>query len=159
MLINNAQRLNVWLGLNDKFSYEEMCAASTAQGVQLLTAMVFAAKVGMMMVAKSEFPEMEYKDAVMAFAAKYNGQEIFYPASEIKNEQVPSPENKGRGCCGDNGVPSQSRGLGDTVFKITHATGLDKLAEIYTKITGQPCGCAERQEALNKLFTYGIREE
>ena len=51
-----------------------------------------------------------------------------------------------------------SRGLGDTVAKITHATGLDKLADIYTGLTGKPCGCASRQEALNKLVPYGVVE-
>lgn len=53
----------------------------------------------------------------------------------------------------------ESVGLGDTIAKITHATGLDKLAEMYTKITGRPCGCQQRQEALNKLFPYGVKEE
>jgi hypothetical protein len=55
-------------------------------------------------------------------------------------------------------VQRQSRGFGDTVYKITHTTGLDKLAELYTRITGKPCGCSQRQEALNKLFPYGIKE-
>jgi hypothetical protein len=50
-------------------------------------------------------------------------------------------------------------GLGDTIAKITHATGLDKLSNLYTQITGKPCGCAGRQEALNKLIPYGIKEE
>jgi hypothetical protein len=52
-----------------------------------------------------------------------------------------------------------SRGLGDTIAKITKATGLDQLATLYTKITGQPCGCASRQEVLNKLIPYNIKEE
>jgi len=30
------------------------------------------------------------------------------------------------------------RGLGDTIANITHATGLDKLSDLYTKITGKP---------------------
>lgn len=51
-----------------------------------------------------------------------------------------------------------SQGFGDTIAKITHATGLDKLADIYTNITGKPCGCQSRQEALNKLFPYGVKE-
>lgn len=59
----------------------------------------------------------------------------------------------------DKAVRARSRGLGDTVQKITHATGVEKLAEMYTKITGRPCGCSQRQEALNKLFPYGIKEE
>lgn len=58
-----------------------------------------------------------------------------------------------------NAAQNISRGLGDTVAKITHATGLDKLAELYTELTGKPCGCSQRQEALNKLFPYGVREE
>jgi hypothetical protein len=58
-----------------------------------------------------------------------------------------------------NEIQKSSHGLGDTVYKITHAAGVDKLAEIYTKITGKPCGCTQRQEALNKLFPYGIKEE
>lgn len=50
-------------------------------------------------------------------------------------------------------------GLGDTIADITHATGLDRLAELYTTITGKDCGCRTRQEALNKLFPYGVNEE
>lgn len=53
----------------------------------------------------------------------------------------------------------KNRGLGDTVAKITNSIGLDKLANTYTVITGKPCGCASRQEALNKLFPYGAKEE
>ena len=56
----------------------------------------------------------------------------------------------------ENQPKAESRGLGDTVAKITHDTGLDKLSALYTKITGKPCGCASRQEALNKLFPYKI---
>ena len=53
---------------------------------------------------------------------------------------------------------SKSRGLGDTIANITHATGLDKLATLYTQVTGKPCGCQSRQEALNKLIPYGVKE-
>ena len=55
-------------------------------------------------------------------------------------------------------IPEVSRGLGDSIAKITHATGLDKLAHLYTHLTGKPCHCSERQEALNKLIPYGIVE-
>lgn len=47
--------------------------------------------------------------------------------------------------------PKKSKGLGDTIAKITHATGLDKLT---TWIAGEDCGCEERQERLNRLFPY-----
>lgn len=44
--------------------------------------------------------------------------------------------------------------LGDAVAAFTHATGLDKLAEKYTEITGRDCGCKERQELLNRLVSF-----
>lgn len=50
---------------------------------------------------------------------------------------------------------TKSMGLGDTIAKISHAVGMDKLAEKYTEITGKPCGCQERQALLNKIFPYG----
>ena len=48
-------------------------------------------------------------------------------------------------------VESQSKGVGDTVAKITKATGVDKLVKF---IAGEDCGCDERQVQLNKLFSY-----
>jgi hypothetical protein len=47
-----------------------------------------------------------------------------------------------------------SKGLGDTVEKITKATGIKKAVELFSKATGLDCGCNERQEKLNKLFPY-----
>lgn len=44
-----------------------------------------------------------------------------------------------------------SSGLGDTIEKITEATGLKKLVKW---IAGDDCGCDERKEKLNKLFPY-----
>ena len=37
-------------------------------------------------------------------------------------------------------VDSQSKGLGDTVAKITKATGIDKVVEF---VAGEDCGCDE----------------
>jgi NAD(P)H-nitrite reductase large subunit len=48
-------------------------------------------------------------------------------------------------------MKKQSKGLGDTVAKITEATGIDKLVKF---IAGEDCGCDERKEKLNKLFPY-----
>ena len=44
-----------------------------------------------------------------------------------------------------------SQGLGDTIAKVTKATGIEKLVKF---ALGEDCGCAERQEKLNKLFPY-----
>ena len=48
-------------------------------------------------------------------------------------------------------VETQSKGVGDTVAKITKATGVDKLVKF---IAGEDCGCDDRQVQLNKLFSY-----
>jgi len=45
----------------------------------------------------------------------------------------------------------ESKGLGDTIAKATKATGIDKAVKF---IAGSDCGCDERKETLNKLFTY-----
>ena len=45
----------------------------------------------------------------------------------------------------------KSKGLGDTIAKITEATGIKKLVKF---IAGEDCGCDERKEKLNKLFPY-----
>ena len=44
-----------------------------------------------------------------------------------------------------------SKGLGDTIAKITKATGIDKVAK---KVLGEDCGCDERKDKLNKMFPY-----
>jgi len=57
-------------------------------------------------------------------------------------------------------LPKKSRGLGDTVAKITHATKLDKIAEAIASAVGQEdCGCGKRQEKLNELFPYNNGDE
>ena len=52
----------------------------------------------------------------------------------------------------NNNNNNKSRGLGDTIEKITKATGIKKIVE---KVTGkEDCGCGKRKEALNKKFPY-----
>lgn len=55
---------------------------------------------------------------------------------------------------------TKSRGLGDTMAKITEATGLDKLAERMARAMGkEDCGCKRRQEKLNEIFPYDNKPE
>lgn len=46
---------------------------------------------------------------------------------------------------------SAPAGLGDSVEKITEATGIKKAVEF---IAGEDCGCDERKKKLNNLFSY-----
>lgn len=46
---------------------------------------------------------------------------------------------------------SAPKGLGDTVEKITTATGIKKAVKF---LAGEDCGCDERKELMNKKFRY-----
>lgn len=48
------------------------------------------------------------------------------------------------------GRPKQSRGLGDTIAKVTEAIGIDKLMP-------DDCGCEERKQKANELFAYKLK--
>tara|TARA_R110000803_G_scaffold23681_4_gene57834 strand:+ start:1531 stop:1686 length:156 start_codon:yes stop_codon:yes gene_type:complete len=48
----------------------------------------------------------------------------------------------------------ESKGLGDTIEKITKVTGIKKIVDTVSKATGKPCGCNTRKEKLNKVFPY-----
>jgi hypothetical protein len=49
----------------------------------------------------------------------------------------------------------RSKGLGDTIEKVTKATGIKKLVEIF--VDGKDCGCDKRKEKLNELFPYRFK--
>jgi len=46
-------------------------------------------------------------------------------------------------------MEKKSKGLGDTIEKITKATGIKKVVDTVSKATGKDCGCGKRKEALN----------
>ena len=48
-------------------------------------------------------------------------------------------------------MKSKSKGLGDTIAKVTKATGVEKIVKTFF---GDDCGCDQRRERLNKMFPY-----
>ena len=50
--------------------------------------------------------------------------------------------------------PNASKGLGDTIEKITKATGIKSIVERASKAVGKDCGCGKRKEKLNNIFPY-----
>jgi hypothetical protein len=46
----------------------------------------------------------------------------------------------------------ESAKVGDTIEKVTNATGIKKAVEIFSNITGMDCGCEERKEKMNQMF-------
>lgn len=49
---------------------------------------------------------------------------------------------------------NKSRGLGDTIEKITTATGIKQVVENISHAVGAECGCGKRKDALNRIFPY-----
>tara|TARA_Y100001972_G_C7603129_1_gene302242 strand:+ start:56 stop:217 length:162 start_codon:yes stop_codon:yes gene_type:complete len=50
---------------------------------------------------------------------------------------------------------NKSKGLGDSIEKITKATGVKSIVDAVNKARGvKDCGCNKRKEKLNKMFPY-----
>lgn len=89
------------------------------------------------------------------FLNQLAGYPAYLPLVEtVKKEGTPTmsgyklPSDRWKELCQQFGLPSKpkSKGLGDTIAKVTAALGI------------QPCGgCKERQKALNKAFPYPDR--
>jgi hypothetical protein len=45
-------------------------------------------------------------------------------------------------------------GLGDTVERVTKATGIKTVVDKVAKATGRDCGCTARKESMNRRFKY-----
>jgi len=51
-------------------------------------------------------------------------------------------------------MKEKSKGLGDTIEKITKATGIKKVVDVVSKVVKKDCGCGARKNTLNRLFPY-----
>ena len=52
-------------------------------------------------------------------------------------------------------MEKKSKGLGDSIEKITKATGVKSIVDVVNKARGvKDCGCGKRKKALNKMFPY-----
>jgi len=48
----------------------------------------------------------------------------------------------------------ESRGLGDSIEKLTTSLGIKKAVDTVAKATGKDCGCNKRRDSLNRMFPY-----
>tara|TARA_R100000458_G_scaffold45661_1_gene43960 strand:- start:2613 stop:2792 length:180 start_codon:yes stop_codon:yes gene_type:complete len=48
----------------------------------------------------------------------------------------------------------EDKGVGDTIERITTATGIKKAVYAINEITGTKCGCEKRKQKLNERFSY-----
>ena len=53
---------------------------------------------------------------------------------------------------------TESKGLGDTIAKITTATGIKKVVDTIADATGTDCGCSARQQKLNEMVPYETKK-
>jgi len=53
-----------------------------------------------------------------------------------------------------NFMTKKSKGLGDSIEKITKATGIKKVVDTVSNIVKKDCGCGKRKDTLNRLFPY-----
>jgi hypothetical protein len=91
----------------------------------------------------------EYMDELRAVAVKDDSDSMTF---DLDDPGYRALKAKYRGWAQPAWDVSQpSRGLGDTIAKITHATGI---ARVVKAVVAEDCGCAERQGALNKWVPY-----
>ena len=48
----------------------------------------------------------------------------------------------------------KSKGLGDSIEKITKVTGVKTMVDVISKGLNVPCGCEGRHNILNTIFPY-----
>jgi hypothetical protein len=48
----------------------------------------------------------------------------------------------------------KSKGLGDSIEKLTKFTGIKSVVTRIVDKTGGDCGCNERRDTLNRMFPY-----
>ena len=51
------------------------------------------------------------------------------------------------------GSQQSARGLGDTIYNLAHATGIDRVVKA---VAGDGCGCEKRRKWLNEAFPYEV---
>ena len=52
-------------------------------------------------------------------------------------------------------MKNKSKGLGDSIEKLTKITGIKSLVQMSNKAVGKKgCGCDKRRQSLNKAFPY-----
>ena len=81
-------------------------------------------------------------------------EEMKMSSKTLENEEQKFEEDNKGFFLGDPEIPNESRGLGDTVAKITKVTGIKKIVKGAFGAMDKDCGCSERQSKLNKLFPY-----
>lgn len=100
MLINNKARWNVWEGLNFTINYDQFYQACVDNGLQPMTAIDFATKVGLVAVGREIYPDLPLEDAYkqMVMDMDKNAARIAATITEMKAAGIALEE--AASCCG-----------------------------------------------------------
>lgn len=163
---NIGTTIDITLSQDNPWDYKEYVVLSEQAGVVVKDLYSWCGKTGRLMAAMNLYPDQTPLDAYILLIRELIGRPVVgtppvshglpVPEQDLADELCLPVRNHGN--MPPSGMAPNAKGFGDTIAAITSATGLDVLADIYSKITGLDCGCKDRQEALNKLFPYGIKE-
>jgi RNA polymerase sigma factor (sigma-70 family) len=113
-------------------------------------------KVNKLSFTKRELLELNYDNSLREIEEQYGINYVYVHRSiqkarqEILGKDIHQYKNKRL-------KHMKSKGFGDTIEKLTKATGIKKLVELISN--GKDCGCDKRKEALNKLWKYNYKPE
>lgn len=88
MLNNELERLNIWLGLGDRFDYTEFKFACNKVGIEPQPALEFAQKAGMLSCATLMYPELPVSEAYLKFIQENQNmpQSIYNHTSSVSSK-------------------------------------------------------------------------
>lgn len=79
---------------------------------------------------------------------------VFLEQDENKQRILADRANRSAAVKGAETEAPSLRGLGDLVEMITTATGIKAVVKKIEAVTGVPCGCGKRREALNRAVPF-----
>jgi len=126
MMANNWQRMNIWLGLVNRFDYTEYKTACELAGCTPHDPLEFAQKAGMVAAGLATYPELPVAEAYLKFVS--DNQKAFTPPANPQQQQQPQ-------------IPATSYDV--QKVKITFEDGHTEEQEIRTVKSTGCCGGGE----------------
>jgi hypothetical protein len=103
MLTSNGQRLEVWLGLKNKFDYQAFSKACLSKNIEPLPAMEFAQKAGLIMCGMTAYPDLPEAEAYLKYIRE-NPLPLPTTSAPIASQVVPRTPSTNCQSCGGGKV-------------------------------------------------------
>lgn len=89
MMNNNWQRLNIWMGLKNRFDYVEFSEACQSSGIEPQSILEFAQKAGMVSCAMVSYPDVAPSEAYLTLISLTQNEPLPVPRQERQFEVKP----------------------------------------------------------------------